>query len=216
MLELPVLNLRIVVPILGLLILLSIGAAIQSHFVGDVYVTKNVQSVDASPWAKVMQLASVIGSLPVVIAAASSVMIWFLYKGQRPKSLLVIAAVMTLPIVSVVKELVGRHRPTEEIGTVWYDLDSLSFPSGHSFTAVVIFGLFFYIAPLLVRSINAVTVIRVASITMIGLIGMSRVYLGADWASDVLGGFLYGGVALGFLIYLHRCHIELSRPRTIP
>lgn len=210
----PVLNLRIVVPILGLLVLLSIGAAIQSHFVGDVYLAKNVQSVDASPWAKVMQLASVIGSAPVLIAAATSVMIWFLYKGQRPESLLVIAAVMTLPIVSVVKELVGRHRPTEEMVTVWYDLDSLSFPSGHSFTAVVIFGMFFYVAPLLVRSTNAVAAIRVASITMIGLIGMSRVYLGAHWPSDVLGGFLYGGVALGFLIYLHKWHIELSRPRT--
>lgn len=211
----PVLNLRIVVPILGLLVLLSIGAAIQSHFVGDVYLTKNVQSVDASPWVKVMQLASIIGSAPVVIAAASSVMIWFLYKGQRPESLLIIAAVMTLPIVSVVKELVGRHRPTEEMVTVWYDLDSLSFPSGHSFTAVVIFGLFFYVAPLLVRSTSAVAAIRIASITMIGLIGMSRVYLGAHWPSDVLGGFLYGGVALGILIYLHRWHIALSRPRTM-
>ena len=74
----PVLNLRIVVPILGLLVLLSIGAAIQSHFIGDVYLAKNVQSVDASPWAKVMQLASVIGSAPVLIAAATSVMLWFL------------------------------------------------------------------------------------------------------------------------------------------
>lgn len=194
--------------------LLSIGAAIQSHFVGDVYLAKNVQSVDASPWAKVMQLASVIGSAPVLIAAATSVMIWFLYKGQRPESLLVIAAVMTLPIVSVVKELVGRHRPTEEMVTVWYDLDSLSFPSGHSFTAVVIFGMFFYVAPLLVRSTSAVAAIRITLITMIGLIGMSRVYLGAHWPSDVLGGFLYGGVALGFLIYLHKWHIELSRPRT--
>jgi undecaprenyl-diphosphatase len=115
-------------------------------------------------------------------------MIRLLYKGQKPESLLVIAAVMTIPIVSVVKELVGRHRPTKEMVTVWYDLDSLSFPSGNSFTAVVIFGMFFYIAPLLVRSTKAVAVIRVASVTMIGLIGMSRVYLGAHWPSDVLGG----------------------------
>ena len=162
---------------LGLLVLLIVDAAIQNHFVGDVYLAKNVQSVETSPWAKVMQLASVIGSAPVVIAAAVSVMIWFLYKGQKPESLLVIAAVMTIPIVSVVKELVGRHRPTEEIVTVWYDLDSLSFPSGHSFTAVVIFGMFFYIAPLLVRSTKAVAVIRVASVTMID----SSACLGCTW-----------------------------------
>ncbi len=193
----PVLNIRIVAPLLGLLVVLSVGAAIQSYFVGDLYLTNNVQSADASPWVKVMQLASVIGSAPVVIAAASSVMIWFLYKGQRPESLLVIAVVMTLPIVSVVKELVGRHRPTEEIVTVSYDLDSLSFPNGHLFTAVVMFGMFFCIAPLLMRSTNTVTMIRVASVTMIGIIGMSRMYLGAHWPSQILGGILYGGVALG-------------------
>lgn len=204
----PVLKLKVLLPVLVLLGALTIGAAFQSHFVGDLYLTRTFQNLTIAPWAKIMQTASVIGSAPVIVAATSATILWFLLKGQKAECLLVFGAILSLPIVSVVKNLVGRHRPTEDLVRVWHDLDSLSFPSGHSFTAVVIFGMLFYIAPFLVRSKNAVTVIRVASVTMMGLIGMSRVYLGAHWPSDVLGGFLYGGLALGFLIYLHRWHTD--------
>jgi len=208
---LPVLKLKVLVPALVLLGALTAGATFQSHFVGDLYLTRNFQNLTIAPWANIMQTASVIGSAPVIVAAISSTILWLLVRGQKGECLLVFGAVLSLPIVSVVKNLVGRHRPTEDLVRVWHDLDSLSFPSGHAFTAVVIFGMLFYIAPFLVRSKNAVAVIRVASVTMIGLIGMSRVYLGAHWPSDVIGGFLYGGLALGFLIYLHTWHAERTK-----
>ena len=208
---LPALKTTVIVPILLVLGMLSVGAAFQDHFIGDLYLTRNFQNLTIAPWAKVMQTASFIGSAPVVVAAASAATIWFLRKGQMAECLLVVGAVLSLPMVSVVKNMIGRHRPTEDMVRVWHDLDSLSFPSGHSFTAVVIFGMFFYVAPLLVRSKSAVAVIRVASVTMIGLIGMSRVYLGAHWPSDVLGGFLYGGLALGALITMHTQWFKQSR-----
>lgn len=190
-----VLKSTVIVPFLVVLGILSVGAALQDHFIGDLYLTRNFQNLTIAPGAKIMQTASFVGSAPVVVAAASAATIWFLRKGQKAECLLVAGAVLSLPMVSVLKNLVGRHRPTEDMVRVWQDLDSLSFPSDHSFTAVVIFGMLYYIAPFLARSKGAVAVIQATSVTLIALIGMSRMYLGAHWPSDVLGGFLYGGWA---------------------
>jgi undecaprenyl-diphosphatase len=48
-----------------------------------------------------------------------------------------------------------------------------------------------------------VTALRTGSVAMIALIGVSRVYLGAHWTSDVVGGLLFGGLTLGVLITAH-------------
>ncbi|MET9802026.1 phosphatase PAP2 family protein [Streptomyces sp. NPDC006368] len=90
------------------------------------------------------------------------------------------------------KAVVGRDRPQ------WPDpVDSAhfaSFPSGHAMTATVTFGLILWLlarrdkgpgtrAWLLVVALGAVSVLGV---------GLTRMYLGVHWASDVLGGWLLG------------------------
>ena len=184
-------------------VLLSTAAAIQDHFFGDLFLAKAIQDIRLSPWEELMETAAAIGRwLPMTILAAAAFG-WFLWKKRRAEYIVLGAALLSLAVNPVLKLLVDRPRPTEDLVAIWGDPAGMGFPSGHAYTAMIMFGLLYYLAPFVVPWRKLVPLMQYSSLTLIILIGISRVYLGAHWPSDVLGGFLVGGIMLSLLIHLH-------------
>ncbi len=97
-----------------------------------------------------------------------------------------------------VKFLVARIRPAFlEVGSA----NSPSFPSGHSMSAMVVYG---FLAFLLARlgPPGRLSLVTSALVLLIPTIGFSRMFLSLHYASDVLGGFLVGGFWLLLAIAL--------------
>jgi membrane-associated phospholipid phosphatase len=91
----------------------------------------------------------------------------------------------------VLKRVVQRTRPPDEISHV--DHESFSFPSGHSLKAAVCYVMLAYVIAHLFELTQARRVaVYVATGAVIAAVGWSRVYLGAHYPSDVLGGFAVG------------------------
>ncbi|MFE9438680.1 phosphatase PAP2 family protein [Streptomyces sp. NPDC006602] len=100
------------------------------------------------------------------------------------------------------KAAVGRPRPT------WPDpVDSAhyaAFPSGHALTATVVCGLLLWLLHhhgadrLLWR-----TALTVAVLSVVG-VGLTRVWLGVHWPSDVIGGWLLGAMLVALAVTVHR------------
>jgi undecaprenyl-diphosphatase len=84
-----------------------------------------------------------------------------------------------------------------------------SFPSGHTMASFIAYGMLAYLLVLAIpaRSIRITVVAVLAGLVV--LIGFSRIFLGAHWLSDVLGGFAAGGFWLALCISA----IEMVRPR---
>lgn len=119
----------------------------------------------------------------------------YLCKATRKEGNLVVANLITIVILNyLLKLFFTRERP---LGISLIKETGYSFPSGHSATSMAYFGLFIY---LIYRS-NLRKFIKWILIMLLSLlillIGISRIYLGVHYPSDVIGGFF---LAIAYLI----------------
>jgi len=92
-----------------------------------------------------------------------------------------------------IKLLVARPRP-EGINLV--SEKSFSYPSGHTMISTIIYGLFMYdVINSKMKKKNKVLICSMLS-TLLLFIAISRIYLGAHFASDIIGGFSLGIIFL--------------------
>ena len=95
---------------------------------------------------------------------------------------------------TLLKNVLQRPRPTEHR---IIDESGYSFPSGHSMVSMAFYGFFIYLIYKYVKNKYLKWIVITILSLLICSIGISRIYLGVHYASDVLAGFL---VAISYLI----------------
>ena len=109
---------------------------------------------------------------------------------------------LTLIVGSGLKLLIGRERPISEYAANLH-IPTFSFPSGHASGSMIAYGLLAYLAwHWLPQPWNYIVVAIL--IGLIILIGISRIYLGAHFPSDIVAGWLLGAIALCIVIFIVR------------
>jgi undecaprenyl-diphosphatase len=142
---------------------------------------------------------TVLGSFEFMLAFVPLVTFALWRRGLRRAALVWLIATAGSGILNqVFKYNFDRDRPTFKDVRVYED--NKSFPSGHSTGALVNFGLLTYLLCRNThrRGIRAALVLGTAVLVL--LVGFSRVYLGAHFLSDVLGGYLAGAAWLATCI----------------
>lgn len=95
------------------------------------------------------------------------------------------------------------RRPRPDVSLHLIDQGGYSFPSGHAMGSIILYGaLIFLVIRLSEHQLKKVIVVSALTI-LIGLIGISRVYLGVHYTSDIIGGYSLGAawVALCIAVY---------------
>ncbi len=95
-------------------------------------------------------------------------------------------------MVSALKWIFHRARPDSALSAVL--ADSPAFPSGHAAMGVIVYVFLGCLIALQFRSLRVRTLIIGISITLSLMIGLSRIYLGVHWFSDVVAGFALAGM----------------------
>lgn len=161
----------------------------------------------------VMIAITEIGDTAVVLSVTIAVCLWLAWRrAYRTAAYWILAVAGASALNTAIKAALHRVRPGELPYSGW---SAFSFPSGHSTVNVVLYG---FLAFLVARELRPVQRIPVAlgAASLVLMILFSRLYLGAHWLSDVLGGVAFGTawLALLGLSYLHR-QPESLRPKQL-
>ena len=141
-----------------------------------------------------------------VIAVFAILVLSLRRRSWTPAILIVAAGAGSLLMTVAGKDIIDRSRPPLADAVPPYEF-SPSFPSGHTLNAVVIAGIIAYLVILRRRTV-ATRVLPVALAAVFALtIGLSRVFLGHHWFTDVLAGWALGGAWLALVITAHRLYL---------
>ena len=173
-------------------------------FAIDLQITRAIQSINFPSFALLMNLVSWPGFGPQDVIIAGLIILLIYAFGLRWEAVMaLIAAVFSTGINVLVKDLVQRPRPTSNLVNVFAKLNSYSFPSGHVMFYLGFFGFIWFLAFTLLKPSIKRSFLLVFFGILIVLIGISRVYLGEHWASDVLGSYLLGSLTLVAIIQFY-------------
>jgi membrane-associated phospholipid phosphatase len=106
------------------------------------------------------------------------------------------------------KDLVGRARPPQAYAIPPYET-SPSFPSGHTLNSTVIASLVAYLIVLHVTSILVRILAIVLAVGWFVAMGLSRVFLGHHWLTDVIAGWTLGLAWVAVVIGAHQLFLTV-------
>jgi undecaprenyl-diphosphatase len=131
---------------------------------------------------------------PVMVVSIAALLILSGLNGASILELSGWAILGTLVVGIILKLILRRKRPITYVVRRWFT--TFSFPSGHTLGATAAYGLLAYLSCVFLSTPLAVLVSSL-SVTLVILVGASRVYLGAHYPSDVIMGWAVGiiGVA---------------------
>ena len=132
--------------------------------------------------------------LTLVVTLATALLL--MRRMWRTAALTLVATIGGASMVSLLKQLFARARP-DLVEHLMRETSS-SFPSGHSANSAIVYLTIATLLFPMIREAHVRLFVVVATMTIVGLIGISRVYLGVHWPSDVLAGWIFGALwALG-------------------
>lgn len=133
---------------------------------------------------------------PVVLAAMLLIIIAFA-PGRRPGTCATINLVGIVILNQLLKNIVQRPRPS---GYQLIVETGYSFPSGHSMVSMAFYGLLIWMVLHYVFDRRKRHLLVAALIMLIVMVGVSRIYLGVHYASDVVAGFFVSMAWLGVYV----------------
>ncbi|CAH0121488.1 MULTISPECIES: phosphatase PAP2 family protein [unclassified Paenibacillus] len=162
-----------------------------------------VQGFESDSFTAVSKLLSALGGTKGTIAVTivAAVFLFAVLKHRKELLFLFVAVGGAATLNFVMKNGFQRERPDlhrliEETG--------FSFPSGHSMAAFALYCALAYLLWRHIRSAGGRGLLIVCAVALIAFIGISRIYLGVHYPSDIIGGYLASGCWMLIVIWCFR------------
>lgn len=149
----------------------------------------------ATAYVNVLQVLTAPGLSVFRFVALAPLAVWLAVRGRaRLMAFVVVTAATVGPLVTLLKEIVGRVRPTYDDPLVL--ATGLSYPSGHSAGAAALAGVLLVVFwPMVGR--RGRPWLAAGAVALTAVVGWTRMALGVHYLSDVVGG-----IALGITVVL--------------
>jgi undecaprenyl-diphosphatase len=171
--------------VVALGVAVEMGARVVTY---DQAANSKVQDHAAEPVTGWMFVITTLGSTWVLIGVVLAAALGLWLRGRwRSAVTLVVAYAVTDATVAVVKLIVERPRPDEALTHA----NGFSFPSGHSAMSMAVYGCLAFALARASRGFPRVAC-ALAGAAIVVAIGLSRIYLGVHYPTDVVAGWITG------------------------
>ncbi|MBP9760498.1 MAG: bifunctional DedA family/phosphatase PAP2 family protein [Candidatus Pacebacteria bacterium] len=148
-----------------------------------------IPSLFGAPQHAVMFFFTAIANSVTLTLFTIILSVWFLRQKKWDALILLNASIIGGGmLVVMIKELVGRLRPTGAL----IEVSGYSFPSGHATMAIIVALTCIYLGKDRFQNIPTRRVFEICVLSFAFLVGCSRIYLNVHWTTDVLAGFALG------------------------
>ncbi len=185
--------------------LLAVFASTSAYFPIDLTITRFVQSYHPTWFNLLMEAISWFGYSIQATVILILLIITLYVSGFRWEAVMAaLAGVGTELLNTLIKIVIHRPRPGETLVHVFAVISGYSFPSGHVMFYTGFYGFLLFLTFTLFKPSWRRTLAMIFLIILIAFIGVSRIYLGEHWASDVLGAYLVGSLTLAASVLIYR------------
>ncbi|MCX6813132.1 MAG: LssY C-terminal domain-containing protein [Candidatus Azambacteria bacterium] len=190
----PAFSIGIILSVIAFIYFLGITQDVLAHdpFVtADVRIMNLVAALRTLETAQILLFFTYLGNWQFITSLGIVILIILWLSGKKRMTIFFFGAVVSGEIIyTVLKQLLHRTRP--DIGYSLIARNGYAFPSGHAVVSLIFYGMIgLFLWKLLKKRWQKLTA-TIAAITLVFLIGFSRVYLGAHWTSDVVAGWAVG------------------------
>lgn len=194
--------------------LLTLFAATNSWLPGDLALARWVQSISWGPLASTFGMISWLSGGPQVAVAVLTVVAVFLV--NRRAAPLALVALADFVLYDAFNSLVHKPRPVAGLIRVTENAGAYAFPSGHATFVVTIITVLVLCIGARMMNRRLLGLAAVAGLVVVVVVGLERIYVGAHYPSDVLGGFLLASAWLSLVLAIRRLSNLVSSRRRQP
>jgi membrane-associated phospholipid phosphatase len=196
---------------------LAVLAHRYAYFAWDLSVARLLQMISLPGFDTLMNAVSLLGNGWIAWSLVVVAGLVLLKIGLRAEGLVCMGGAGSgWAINQLLKASIDRPRPNDGLVRVTGLFHHQSFPSGHVVFFVEFFGFLLFLAHVLLKRGPVRYGSMIVPGLLIALVGISRVYLGAHWPSDVVGAYLAGGIWLMLMIEVYRRIKARERSQDVP
>ena len=186
-------------------LVLAVLAKTVAYFTFDLSMAQLIQSFHPAWFDVLMRTLTWIGFGPQAYVITLLVLVALFVSGLKWETAVsAISVAGSTALGLALKVLVDRPRPSADLVNVLSQLNDFSFPSGHVLFFTVFFGFQMFMAYTLLKPSWWRSAILLVLGAMVTLVGVSRVYMGQHWPSDVMAAYLLGSVWLTATVLVYR------------
>lgn len=193
----------LLISILFLIVFILMAIIVKEGMVErfDLAIIQYVQGLESVYLTKIMLVFTNIGSFPFVITIfiITSLFLFFVLHHRSELFLYTGLLIVTQIVNQLLKTFFQRTRP--EFHRL-VEIGGYSFPSGHAMTAFTVYTILTFLLWRHIRTTFGRFLLLAVSILFILLIGISRIYLGVHFPSDIIGGYSMSAFLCGIGIWI--------------
>ena len=159
----------------------------------DQSIRQAIRQMQSPMWTSLFLTVTKLGStLYLTIIGCAAGLVFLMLRWFRPVMLLIVAMIGQAVLHHGFKWMIARPRPGALIS--YRAVESSSFPSGHAISALCLYGMLAWIVAGSIETSAGKAGIWIFTGVLVFLIGMSRVYIGIHYPTDVLAGFVAAAI----------------------